>query len=163
MLLLSFLTQKLLGLSNFCPAKSCLPPKKNPQTIPNFPYLTLRQGLEFQQVLLGAIFPSKPFTSASVLSPPPPPSTPKFSRTNKRLPKTQGTFLKPRSPMSKRHHGLLKIEHHGLTSRHKIWIKTCEGGERKPARVFSVKPARKMISNIDYPIISHLSNMPTFF
>ena len=40
---------------------------------------------------------------------------------------------------------------------------TCEGGERKPARVFSVKPARKMISNIDYPIISHLSNMPTFF
>ena len=41
--------------------------------------------------------------------------------------------------------------------------KTCEGGERKPARVFSVKPARKMISNIDYPIISHLSNMPTFF
>ena len=33
---------------------------------------------------------------------------------------------------------------------------TCEGGERKPARVFSVKPARKMISNIDYPIISHL-------
>ena len=28
---------------------------------------------------------------------------------------------------------------------------------------FSVKPARKMISNIDYPIISHLSNMPTFF
>ena len=44
-----------------------------------------------------------------------------------------------------------------------IWIYTCEGGERKPARVFSVKPARKMISNIDYPIISHLSNMPTFF
>ena len=42
-------------------------------------------------------------------------------------------------------------------------IYTCEGGERKPARVFSVKPARKMISNIDYPIISHLSNMPTFF
>ena len=40
---------------------------------------------------------------------------------------------------------------------------TCEGGERKPARVFSVKPARKMTSNIDYPIISHLSNMPTFF
>ena len=44
-----------------------------------------------------------------------------------------------------------------------IYIYTCEGGERKPARVFSVKPARKMISNIDYPIISHLSNMPTFF
>ena len=45
-----------------------------------------------------------------------------------------------------------------------IWHNiTCEGGERKPARVFSVKPARKMISNIDYPIISHLSNMPTFF
>ena len=45
----------------------------------------------------------------------------------------------------------------------KYYINTCEGGERKPARVFSVKPARKMISNIDYPIISHLSNMPTFF
>ena len=44
-----------------------------------------------------------------------------------------------------------------------LWTCTCEGGERKPARVFSVKPARKMISNIDYPIISHLSNMPTFF
>ena len=43
------------------------------------------------------------------------------------------------------------------------FISTCEGGERKPARVFSVKPARKMISNIDYPIKSHLSNMPTFF
>ena len=43
------------------------------------------------------------------------------------------------------------------------YVYTCEGGERKPARVFSVKPARKMISNIDYPIISHLSNMPTFF
>ena len=43
------------------------------------------------------------------------------------------------------------------------FTQTCEGGERKPARVFSVKPARKMISNIDYPIISHLSNMPTFF
>ena len=36
------------SLSNFCPAKSCLPP-------PNIPYLTLRQGLEFQQVL-GAFF-----------------------------------------------------------------------------------------------------------
>ena len=44
-----------------------------------------------------------------------------------------------------------------------VFWDTCEGGERKPARVFSVKPARKMISNIDYPIISHLSNMPTFF
>ena len=41
---------------------------------------------------------------------------------------------------------------------------------RKPVRGVNesqhasfVKPARKMISNIDYPIISHLSNMPTFF
>ena len=53
---------------------------------------------------------------------------------------------------------------HGVIAR--FWwmfLWTCEGGERKPARVFSVKPARKMISNIDYPIISHLSNMPTFF
>ena len=52
---------------------------------------------------------------------------------------------------------------HIVKSNQRLNIYTCEGGERKPARVVSVKPARKMISNIDYPIISHLSNMPTFF